>query len=57
MTFDDLDTWRVTYGQLVGADSKYGISFALKNDLEAQGSCKLTIITAEMSYVNGPCHW
>ena len=56
MTFDDLDTWRVTYSQFVGADSKSGISFALKNDPEAQGSCKLRIITAEMSYGNGPWH-
>ena len=54
MTFDDLDTWWVTYSQFVGADSKSGISFALNNDLKAQGSCKLRIITAEMSYGNGP---
>ena len=54
MTFDDLDTWRVTYGQFVGADSKSGISFALNNDPEAQGSCQLRIITVEMSYGNGP---
>ena len=47
MTFDDLDTWRVTYSQFVGADSKYGISFALNNDPEAQDSCKLRIITVE----------
>ena len=56
MTFDDLDTWRVTYSQFVGADSKYVISFALNNDPEAQGSCKLRIITAEMSNGNGPWH-
>ena len=56
MTFDDLDTRRVTYSQFVGANSKYGISFALNNDPEAQGSCKLIIITAEMSYGNGPYH-
>ena len=60
MTFDDLDTWRVTYGQFVGADSKSGISLALNNDPEAlqltttEDSCKLRIITAEMSYGNGP---
>ena len=36
------------------ADSKSGISFALNNDPEAQGSCKLRIITAEMSYGHGP---
>ena len=53
MTFDDLDTWRVTYSQFVGADSKYDI-FSLKNDQDAQGSCELRIITAEMSYGNGP---
>ena len=35
MTFDDLDTWRVVYSQLVGADSKSGISFALNNDPDA----------------------
>ena len=56
MIFDDLDTWRVTYSQFVGADSKSGISFAVNNDPEAQGSCKLRIITAEMSYGNGPRH-
>ena len=54
MTFDDLDTWRVTYSPLVGADSTTGVSFALNNDPEAQGSCKRRIITAEMSYGNGP---
>ena len=40
----------------IGADSKYGISFALNNDPVAQSSCKLRIITAEMSYGNGPWH-
>ena len=29
MTSDELDTWRVVYSQFVGADFKYGISFAL----------------------------
>ena len=56
MTFDDLDTWRVTCSQFVGADSKSGISFALNNDPEAQGICTLRIITVEMSYGNGPWH-
>ena len=56
MTFDDLDTWRITYGQFVSADSKSGISFALNMGPEAQGSCKLRIITAEMSCGNGPWH-
>ena len=55
MTTDDLDTWRDIYSQFVGADSKSGISFALNNDPEAQASCKFRIIiTAEMSYGNGP---
>ena len=49
MTFDDLAIWRVTC-QFVGADSKSGISFALSNDPEAQASCKVRIITAEISY-------
>ena len=49
MALDDVDTWRVIYGQFVGADSKYGNSFALNNDPEAQDSCKVIIITAEMS--------
>ena len=53
MTFDDLDTERVTYSQFGGADSTSSISFALNNDPEAQDSCKLKIITAEMSYGNG----
>ena len=56
MTFDDLDTWRGIYSQFVGADSKSGISFAVKNDPEAQDSCKVKIISAEMSYGNGPWH-
>ena len=42
MTSDDFDTWRVVYSQFVGADSKYGISFALNNVPEAQNSCKVT---------------
>ena len=46
MTFDDLGTWRVIYSQFVGADSKYGISFALNNN-KAQDSCKVRIIMAE----------
>ena len=44
---DDRDTYRVKYGQFVGADSKSGISFALNNAPEAQDSCKVRIITAE----------
>ena len=54
MTFDDLDTWRVIYGQFEGVDSKSGINFALNNDPEAQDSCKVRIIRAEMSHGNGP---
>ena len=56
MTFDDLDTWRVTYSEFVGADPKSFISFALNNDPEAQDNCKVRIITAEMSYGKGPWH-
>ena len=56
MTFDDLDTLRVMYSQIVGADSKYGISFALNNVPEDQDSCKVRIITAEIRYGNGPWH-
>ena len=56
MTFDDFDIWRVTYSQFLSVDSKYDISFALNIDPEAQGSCKLRVITAEMSYGNGPWH-
>ena len=52
MSFDDLVTWRVTYSQFVDDDCKSGIIFALNNDQEVQGSCKLRIITAEMSYGN-----
>ena len=54
MNFDDLDTWRVIYSRFVGADSKSDISFAINNDPEAQDSCKVRIITAEMSQGNGP---
>ena len=39
--------------QFIGADSKSGIGFALNNDPGAQGSCKVRIITAEMSHENG----
>ena len=54
MAFDDLGIiCRVIFSQLVGADSKSGISFALNNDPEAQDSCKARIITAEMSQGNG----
>ena len=53
MTFDDLDTY-VSYSQFVGAGPKSGISFALNNAPEIQDSCKVRIITAEMSYGNGP---
>ena len=56
MTLDDLDIWRVIRSQFVGADSKSAISFALKSDPEAQDSCKVRIITAEMSYGNGQWH-
>ena len=57
MTFDDFDTWRVIYSQSVSADSKSGISFALNNVPDAaQDSCKVRIITAEMSHGNGPWH-
>ena len=41
MTFDDLDTWRVVYGQFVGADSKSGISVARNDVPEAQDGCKV----------------
>ena len=41
MTSDDSDTWRVVYSQLVGAESKSGINFALNNVPEAQDSCKV----------------
>ena len=54
MAFDDLDTWRVIHRKFVVADSKSDISFALNNDPEAQDSCKVRIIIAEMSYENGP---
>ena len=54
MTFDDLDTGRVIYCQLVDADHKSGIMFALTNDPEAQDNSKFRIITAEMSHGNGP---
>ena len=46
----------VINGQFVGADFNYDISSALNNDPEAQDSCKVRIITAEMSYENGPWH-
>ena len=35
---DDFNTWRVVYGQFVGADSKYDIIFALNNVPKAQDS-------------------
>ena len=50
---DDFDTWRVMCSQFVGADSKYGISFALSNDPEGQDSYKVIIITAEVSNGDG----
>ena len=56
MTLDDVDTWRVIYSQFIGADSKYGIDFALTNTLVAQDSCKVRNIMVEMSYGNGPWH-
>ena len=40
MTSDEFDTWRVVYSQFVGADFKYGISFALNIVPEAQDSCE-----------------
>ena len=49
---DDLDTWRVIYSQLVGANSKYAIIFALNNNPEAKNSCKVRIKTAEISQGN-----
>ena len=55
-TFDDLDTWLITYSQFVVADSKSDISFPLNNDPEGQDSCKIRIIMDEMSYENGPWH-
>ena len=54
MTFDDVDTWWVICSQFVGADSRYGISFALNNDPDAQDSCEVRIITPEMNDGNGP---
>ena len=53
MTFDDLDTWRVTYNQIVDADSESGMRLALTNDTEAQDGYKVRIITSEMSHGNG----
>ena len=41
MTSDDFGTWWIVYSQIVGADSKTGISFALNNVTEAQESCKV----------------
>ena len=41
MISDEFDTWRDVYSQLVGADSKSGISVALNNVPEAQDSCKV----------------
>ena len=41
MTSDDFDTLRVMYSRFVGADSKSGIIFVLRNALEAQDSCKV----------------
>ena len=41
MTSDDLDTWWVFHSQFVGADSRYGISFALNNVPAAQDSSKV----------------
>ena len=56
MTSEDFDTWLVVYSQFVGADSKSGISVALSNAHETQDSCKINIITAEMSHGNGSWH-
>ena len=53
MTLNDLDKFRIICGQFVGADSKPGISFDLNNYPEAQDSCKVRIITAEISHGNG----
>ena len=54
MTSDDFDTWRIVHGQFVGADSKSGISFALKTSLRLMIAVKLEKITVEMGYGNGP---
>ena len=52
MTLDALDTWRVSYSQFVGADSEFGITFALNSDPEAEDSCKVRIMAYEMSHGN-----
>ena len=49
MTFDYFDAWCVVYSQFVGATSESDISFVLSNDPEGQDSCRVGIITAEMS--------
>ena len=49
-------TWWVICSQFVGADSRYGIGFALNNDPDAQDSYNFKIETAERSYGNGPWH-
>ena len=54
MNFDDFDSLWVTSSQFMGADSKSDINFALNNDPEAQDTCKVRIITAQMSQENGP---
>ena len=56
MPFDNLDTWRVINSQFVGTYSKSDICFAPHNEPEAQDSCKIRIITTEMSPGNGPWH-
>ena len=56
MPFDNLDTWQVIRSEIVGADSKSDIRFALNNDLKAHDSCEVRITTAETSHGNGPWH-
>ena len=41
MTLDDLEIWRVIHSQFVSADSKSGISFALKMSLRLRIAAKL----------------
>ena len=53
MTLDYLDTWLIVNSQFVGADSKYGIGFALNTSLRLRIAVKLEKkITVEISYGN-----
>ena len=54
MTSDDFDTWRFVYSQFVGADSKYGISYALNNVPGLRIAVKLEKIIVEIGFGNGP---